>query len=327
MYEVDYQISDFMLSCQIRNLTQKTMRSYEATLNLFARYIQDNYLITDAKLVKEEMIKKYVLFIQERGKYAVCANDSKKDINRPYNRADYKKKVSPATINNYLRNLKVFFNYLKQERVIKKNPMNNIKYLKNERKPQGFITDDEFIRLLLLMDTSKYHEYRDNIIIQLLFDTGMRIGECLLINVSDMDITKRSILLQAENTKGRKNRYVFFSPKMQKDLKAWIQYKDRYVESELLFPTHSGSNLQVNNFEKNFKKYSDRARIKNGHPHQLRNNFAKRFLMAGGSIHTLSKILGHSSVDVTEKAYLDLTDADLKSSYESFSPLANLRKR
>lgn len=327
MFEIDYQINEFMLNCQMKNLTKKTMASYESTLKLFARYLQDNYLITDGKLVKEEMIKKYILYIQERGKYTVCANDNTKSINRPYNRKDFEKKVSHTTINNYLRNLKVFFNYLKEERLIKRSPMQNIKYLKNDRKPLGFITDDEFIKLLILMDTSKFHEYRDSIIIQLLFDTGMRIGECLLLNIADIDIIKRSILLKAENTKGRKNRYVFFSPKMQKDLKGWIQYKDRYVESGLLFPTHNGSSLQVHNFEKNFKKYSERAGIKKAHPHQLRNNFSKRFLMAGGSIHTLSKILGHSSVDVTEKAYLDLTDEDLKSSYESFSPLANLKNR
>jgi integrase/recombinase XerD len=48
------------------------------------------------------------------------------------------------------------------------------------------MTDDEFIRLLLLMDTSKFHEFRVNIIIQLLFDTGMRIGECISINVADV---------------------------------------------------------------------------------------------------------------------------------------------
>jgi integrase/recombinase XerD len=327
MFEIDYQISEFMLNCQMKNLTPKTMASYEATLKLFARYLQDNYVITDAKLVKEEMVKRYILYIQERGKYAVCANDNTKDINRPYNRTDYKKKVSPATINNYLRNIKVFFNYLKEERVMKKSPMQNIKYLKNERKPLGFINDDEFIRLLLLMDISKFHEFRDNIIVQLLFDTGMRIGECLSINVADTDITNRSIQLHAENTKGRKSRCVFFSSKMQKDLKAWIQYKDRYVENESLFPTRSGTNLQVHNFEKNFKKYGERAGIKKAHPHQLRNNFAKRFLMAGGSIYTLSKILGHSSVDITEKAYLDLTDADLKNCYEKFSPLANLKNR
>lgn len=326
MQEIDYQISEFMLHCQTKNLTRKTMASYESTLKLFSRYLHENYTIVDAKLVKEEMIKRYVLFILERGKYSVCANDSTKEINKPYNRTDYLKKVSSATINNYLRNMKVFFAFLKSERIIKVNPIKNIKFLKNERKPQGFISDEEFLRMLMMMDTSKYHEYRDYIVIQLIFDTGMRIGECLSTVVDDMDITKRAILLQAENTKGRKSRYVFFSPKMQKELRAWLQFKDRYVDRDLLFPTHRGSKLDVHNFEKNFKLYSGRAGIDNAHPHQLRNNFSKRFLLAGGSIHTLSKILGHSSVEVTEKAYLDLTDIDLKNSYEKFSPLANLKR-
>ncbi len=114
---------------------------------------------------------------------------------------------------------------------------------------------------------------------------------------------------------------------MQRDIKAWIRYKDRYVESDFLFPTHRGSSLQVQNFEKNFKKYGERAETKKSYSHQLRNNFSKRFLMAGGSIYTISKILGQSSVVVTEKAYLDLTDEDLKSSYQKSSLLENLKKK
>lgn len=48
--------------------------------------------------------------------------------------------------------------------------------------------------------------------------------------------------------------------------------------------------------------------------------------MAGGSIYILSKVLGHSSVTVTEQAYLDLTDEDIRKNYQSFSPLSNLKK-
>lgn len=327
MQEIDFQISDFMLNCQMRNLAQKTMASYESTLKLFSRFLADTFLITDAKLVKDEMVKKYVLFILERGKYTVATDASSFKCNHPYNRPDYKKKVTPITINNYLRNMKVFFNYLKQERIIKVNPMKNIKFLKSERKPKEFITDEDFFRILNQIDNSKFHEYRDCIIIQILFDTGMRIGECLSLVIDDIDLTLKSILLRADQTKGRKSRYVFFSQKMQRELKAWLQYKDRYVESALLFPTHNGNELKINNFEKNFRVYGSRVGIKNLHPHQLRNNFAKRFLLAGGDIYTLSKLLGHSSVGVTEKSYLDLTDEDLKSRYEKFSPLANLKKR
>ena len=60
-------------------------------------------------------------------------------------------------------------------------------------------------------------------------------------------------------------------------------------------------------------------------PHALRNNFAKRCLMNGMDIYTLSRILGHSSVSVTENAYLDLTDRDLRHRYQNFSPMENLR--
>ena len=60
-------------------------------------------------------------------------------------------------------------------------------------------------------------------------------------------------------------------------------------------------------------------------PKVFRNNFAKRFLMNGGDIFTLSKLLGHSSVEVTQAAYLDLTDDDLRQQYQRFSPIANMR--
>ena len=59
--------------------------------------------------------------------------------------------------------------------------------------------------------------------------------------------------------------------------------------------------------------------------HALRNNFAKRCLMNGMDIYTLSRILGHSSVSVTENAYLDLTDRDLRHRYQNFSPIENMR--
>lgn len=58
----------------------------------------------------------------------------------------------------------------------------------------------------------------------------------------------------------------------------------------------------------------------------LRNNFEKRFLMQGGDIYTLSRILGHSSVKVTEEAYLDLDENDLRQNYQRYSPLANLKR-
>lgn len=325
MQKIDFQIDDFMLYCESKGLSKKTMASYEQTLKLFAIYLENEYEITDATKVKPEIVRKYIKYLQERGKYTIVSKEQNKRFNNPERRIDYGKKISVSTVNNYIRNIKVFYSYLFEERIIKTNPMTKIKQLKNNRKPQEFLSDEDFVRLLKSIDTTKFHEYRDYIVIQLIIDTGMRIGECLSITTDDIDLNQRCILLPAKNTKGKKDRYVFFSPKMGQELRRWLQYKDRYVNSYYLFCTKRGNNLAIGTFEVNFKNYGKRIRVE-VNPHMLRNNFAKRFLMAGGDIYTLSRLLGHSSVTVTEKAYLDLTDDDIRQNYQRFSPLSNMRK-
>lgn len=156
----------------------------------------------------------------------------------------------------------------------------------------------------------------------------MRLSETLSLTIHDIDLVRRTIYIPAEVTKGRKDRVTFFSITMSKLLNRWIRYKDTMQESELLFPTQRTNGLlSASNFEINFRQYLRRVNIdKNITPHGLRNNFSRRFLMSGGDIYTLSKILGHSSVTVTEKAYLDLMDEDFRKRYQRFSPLENMKK-
>lgn len=334
MEKIDYEIDDFMNYCDYNNLSKKSMKSYEQTLRLFVKYLTDRdekeeqkSKITRTEQVKEKDIKEYLENTKERGKYTVLSNEETRKCNNPQNRTDFGKKVSLATVNNYTRNLRVYFNYMYDNRLIKVNPMKNIKTIKTPRKVVGYMADNDFNRLLKCFDLSKFHEYRDYVITELIFDTGMRLGETLAIREeTDVNFTDRSIFLPADNTKGKKDRYVFFSIQMATELKRWLQYRDRYKDSEYLFCTIKGTQLKGSNFEKNFTKYGERIGNREIHPHQLRNNFAKRFLMSGGDIYTLSKILGHSSVQVTEKAYLDLETEDLRQMYQKHSPLMNLKR-
>ncbi|BBK76424.1 MULTISPECIES: tyrosine-type recombinase/integrase [Clostridium] len=231
------------------------------------------------------------------------------------------------TVNNYLRNIKVYFTWLYDSEVIKKNPTVQIRPYKHRRKPKSQIKDVDFNKLIKSLDLTSFAEYRDYVILQLLMDTGMRIGETLNLKMDDVLIDKKAIFIPAEIAKGRKNRYVFFSTIMQGILRKWIDYKERYFDTEYVFISTRGSNFNVMNFEKNLKKYCIRARIAESITcHQIRNNFARRFLLSGGDIFILSKILGHSSVIVTEQAYLDVTSEDIRKSYQRFSPLENMRK-
>lgn len=313
----------FMDYCRSKQLRPKTMASYEQTLKLFSRWLKEKYDIENAEEVKEPHIRAYIVDLQQRGKYTFCTNDRSKDLNYPMNRRDYRQTVSNITINNYLRNIRVFFTWLEESECIMKSPLRRVKELPEERTPKEYLEDDEVLRLFKNMDTSYYTEYRDMMIMMVMLDAGTRLGETLCAENEQLNIEEQSLYLPADKTKGRKERTVFFSGKTAKELRRWLQFKDRYCESPYLFPVrHNGRMLKVANYETNFTKYIQRAGItKHISPHTLRNNFAKRCLMSGMDIYTLSKLLGHSSVTITEKAYLDVTNSDIRKRYSKFSPM------
>lgn len=322
-----FQLDEFMLFCRSRQLREKTMNSYEQTLRLFERWCWERFQIENVDQITESVVRRYINDLMERGKYSFYTDDKRKTINYPERRRDFRNPISITTINNYIRNLRVFFNWLDRDYLLPKNPMKKIRQLKNNRKAKEYISDEDFKRLIGQLDKSYFSEHRDFVMIILMIDTGMRLGECSLLLVEDVNLAKKQVFLRAENTKGRKDRIVFFSPKTETILRRWLQFKDRYAESDYLFPVkYSGAAIGVSNFETNFKKYLKRAALNESiSPHCLRNNFAKRCLMNGMDIFTLSKILGHSSVRVTEEAYLDLNSDDIQKRYQNFSPMATIK--
>lgn len=219
-------IEMFIEHCGLKGLSTKTINSYEQTLKLFMQYMDEQGILLTEKIT-HLAIQGYIKSIKERGKYTVTTNPN--SGNYPDRRVDFGKRVSDITINNYLRNLRVFFNWCVEEELILRSPVKKGDFVKVERKPLEFVSDEDFKRLLKSMNSASFSEYRDSIIIQLLLDTGMRVNECLLIEVTDLDMVKRCISLPADNTKGKKARYVFFSDKMATQLQRWIKYKDRYI--------------------------------------------------------------------------------------------------
>lgn len=323
----EWQIDEYMVYCRSRQLREKTMASYEQALRLFERWCKEAMGVETVDKVTEPIVRRYINELQTRGKYSFYADESAKEVNYPERRRDYRQPVSTVTINNYIRNLRAFFNWLDNDYLLKKNPMKKVRQIKVNRTAKEYISDNDFKKLTGSLDRSYFSEHRDYAMIMLMMDSGMRLGECSSLLVSDIQLARHQIVLRAEMTKGRKDRTVFFSQRTESILRRWLQYKDRYVDSDYLFPVqYSGGCIQVRNFETNFKKYLQRAGLKDTiSPHCLRNNFAKRCLMNSMDIYTLSRLLGHSSVTVTEQAYLDLTEEDIGRRYQNFSPYAAIR--
>ena len=106
-YDFDLQLNDFMLYCRTNQLRPKTMASYEQTLRLFQRWLKEELQIENVNEVTEPIIRQYLDSLMERGKYTFYADDSGKQKNFPSRRRDFRQPISPVSINNYIRNLRV----------------------------------------------------------------------------------------------------------------------------------------------------------------------------------------------------------------------------
>lgn len=312
--------------CRSKQLRPKTIQSYEQTLYLMAAWIREVEGVVHVEDVKDVMIRRYVIDLQTRGKYTFCADEKQKKTNCPEHRSDYSSRISNITINNYLRNINVFFFWLEEMEYLEKNPVKKVRKLPQERPPKEYLSDDEVKRLFKCFNKEVFCEYRDMIAMMIMLDSGTRLGETLSLEVDQINLLERTIHLPAEKTKGRKTREVFFSHKTEKEIRKWLQYKERRCRTPYVFPVRSSGRMTtVSQYETNFRKYVARSGItKKASPHTLRNNFAKRCLLSGMDIYTLSRILGHSSVKVTERAYLDIQDAELKNKYLEHSPISNI---
>ncbi|MCL1700626.1 tyrosine-type recombinase/integrase [Lysinibacillus sp. Bpr_S20] len=313
------EVDRYMLDCSAKGLSPKTLKSYEQTLRLFARYLFDNFEIDDVKSVKAEHVRAYIRSIEERGKFEVSADET--PVNYPERRGDFGKPVSKTTIANYVRNIKAFYSHLYSEQLIRSNPLKDLKNVKPERKIKVMLEDNELKQFFRSFDVTKFDQYRDWVIARLIFDTGARIGELLEVVVSDIDLRGNALLLR--KTKNSKQRFVYYSEKTRKHLRSWLAYKDRYSDSSYVFPTNRGTKLRIEGVERSFRLRSKDVGLQVT-PHLLRNNFAKRYLVNGGDLATLSRLLGHASVDITAQIYLDFADKEVMKKYRQHSPLENL---
>ena len=169
-------VEAFVVYCQAKKLREKTIAAYEQTLKLFVRWLEEEKNISKAEKIGEKTIQDYILDLQQRGKYTWYVEDSNKAINYPIRRRDYRKPISNCTINNYIRDLKVFFTWMVECEYIPQSPMRRVKALPEERTPKEYLEDDEVKKLLRNVDKSYYAEYRDLLIMMIMLDSGTRLA-------------------------------------------------------------------------------------------------------------------------------------------------------
>ncbi|MDN4524398.1 tyrosine-type recombinase/integrase [Fictibacillus fluitans] len=233
--------------------------------------------------------------------------------------------LSPVTINVRLRTLKCFLKFVFEEGYIEDNIAASIKLLKTEEDAIDVLTDDHIMRLLKTINRDEYTGFRDYVLIMLLIDTGIRIGEATTLTSQDIDLVQKSIYLQAKNVKTRKGRHIPFSNKIAKLLQELIKFNECHFVSNEIFLSVYGTPFQKRSIQKRLKQYKDKAGIKNVRvsPHSFRHYFAKNYILSGGDPFTLQLILGHSSMQMI-RVYIQMNKSDTKLQHNKYSPIGKL---
>ncbi len=216
---------------------------------------------------------------------------------------------SNVTIDNVRRNISSFFSWLEEEDYILKSPMKRIHKIKTKTVVKNVISDEGIERL---RDNCK--EKRDLAIIDLLYSTGIRVGELVNLNIDDIDLEGRECVVYG---KGDKERRVYFDAKTKVHLKEYIE--SRKDTNSALFVTLDApfERLKISGVEIRLRKLGRELNLERIHPHKFRRSMATRAIDKGMPIEQVQKILGHSQIDTTMQ-YAMVNQNNVKTAHQKF---------
>lgn len=225
--------------------------------------------------------------------------------------ADYQKinGCSNVTVDNIRRNISSFFSWLEEEDYILKSPMKRIHKIKTKTVVKNVITDEAIEKL-----RDNCSEIRDLAMIDLLYSTGIRVGELVNLNIDDIDLEGRECVVYG---KGDKERRVYFDAKAKVHLKKYIE--SRSDENEALFVTLDSpyARLKISGVEIRLRQLGRKLDLDRIHPHKFRRTMATRAIDKGMPIEQVQRILGHSQIDTTMQ-YAMVNQSNVKSSHQKF---------
>lgn len=265
--------------------------------------------------------KKVVLeYLEFLDKECIDIKDANNLVVRNYLRSLDKHNYSNKTLCLYISSLRSFYKYLLKNRVIKSNPMVLIKNPKLEKRVPKFLYYNELLSLFESIDTSTILGIRDNLILEILYSTGVRVSELVSIKLSDINNFDKSITIFG---KGKKSRIVLFGDTLESVLNLYLN-KSRNIliktNTDILLLNKNGTPLTDRGVRLIISKIVEKASIKqNVSPHVLRHTFATHLLKEGADLKTVQELLGHATLSATE-VYTHVTNEGLRKTYLDCHP-------
>jgi len=289
--DMETAFEDFIRFSKAKNLSVDTIDSYERRFKKFHFWYDGN--IAD---ITGNTILDYIEYQQNEGK------------------------VSLTTINTDLRHLRAILNYWATEHYCQ--PV-KIRLLKVNEQIKETYTDDEISKLLKKPDVKKssFREFRTWAMINFFIGTGCRVGT--LINVKIGDIDWENGLIAYAHTKNKKAQFTPLSRQLAVVLRDYLKHRGGSSD-ELLFPTEENTKLLRTSVSHDVSKYNRDRGITKTSCHLFRHTFVKNWILEGGDILRLQKVIGHQTVQMVQH-YSNLYGKDLKRGFEEFNLLSRLK--
>lgn len=279
----------YLQNCRERNLREDTIRHYRQSYLRFYKHFDRDMPISE---MNERKYKEYVLRLREE-----IEND--------------------VSINSYLRDLIATMRFLMEEGYVKPFKMRSIKV---DQWTVETYTDEELRILLKKPDLKKcgFMDYQCWVMTNFVFSTGVRQRSLIFIQIKDVDFDNS--VLHVRVTKNRKPLIIPISSTMLGILKEYLKHRQHKSKEDYLFCNVYGEQLCKTTSYKMLYNYNKSRGVQTTGVHRYRHTFAKQWILNGGNVVTLSRILGHSNLSITQN-YINLLVTDLAKQVEEINLL------
>ena len=278
-----------------KKLSKNTLESYQRDILQYQEYLEEKKI--DYKEVNNENVLGYLDYLKGLDKKA-------------------------STISRHLASIRLFYQYLLKNKIVKEDPTKGIQSPKIEKKAPSILSSQEVSLLLEQPNGEGLKSIRDKAMLEVAYATGMRVTEIISLNVSDIDLDSSLVTCKNEN----KQRIIPLGKLSLSALKEYMTIaRPNMIKDDnetALFVNVNGKRLTRQGFWKIIKFYKEQAHItKDITPHVLRHSFATHLLQNGADLKSIQTMLGHSDISSTQ-VYMQFQDESLKNIYKKAHPRA-----
>ncbi len=233
---------------------------------------------------------------------------------------------TPATMQSYVKAIKLLFKWLVDEEVIAKNPALRLHKPTGAQRVVVTFSHEHLNAMFSVCDLTTSLGFRDYVLMLVLLDTGIRVSELCGLTLDDVHEGYFKVF-----GKGRKEREVGMSPTTAKFLWKYIHQHRSAADDDVraLFTNLAGRPITPSGVEQILQRVKEAAGITDVPvtAHKFRHTFARTWLERGGEVYSLSRLMGHSSVKITEIYLEDFKSRQARIQHAKFSPVNNIKLR